>query len=555
MADAPVIKRTRARVPRVRTGCITCKKRHLKCDEEKPSCRQCISAGFKCDGYKPPQPAKPRETVATSTSVEVVAPLAAQKRLLPNPGCYELKLYQRYVAPKLSSYSDAGFWNVLIPQMSQTEPAIQHVVVAICAVHRDIESIRSYSQLSVLRPNPLAMKEASQAMQSLSQRIKSDPCSSLVPLVACLLFTCLELLCGNFETAIVHVANGFRILNSPGSTELAGRSHQQIADMNTVDKEVAPVFQHLSVLCLLFGQTHAFDTYGHVATTEFATFTSLESARLNLFELFSQVFRFIKVASDKADKGSIDFADLIEKVKFERRLQHWYSCMEQYVKSAAKLGRHVNENAVYILRLHHRTILVWLSVCLSVDGVDLNLHTSNFEEIVRLCESLARDSPSKRNSPGSTTTSPPQTAGYNKFSFGMGMIPSLYWVARECRDSTIRKKALDLLLRAPLHESLWDVHVFYKIFERAKAIEKSRKHSQKMLSPEDCWRGDLSLASDHKILLELPVHNFRHVQTYRIHNCLIPNNWSSDQRSGVTFRAKPWGPLGAWHIWDDSVYL
>ncbi|KAF2492596.1 hypothetical protein BU16DRAFT_563908 [Lophium mytilinum] len=555
MADAPVIKRTRARVLRVRTGCITCKKRHLKCDEEKPFCRQCISAGFKCDGYKPPQRAKSRKTIATST---LVAPLAAQKRLLPDPGCYELKLYQRYVAPKLSSYSDAAFWNVLIPQMSQTEPAIQHAVVAICAVHRDLESrdlesIRCYSQPSVLRPNPLALKKASQAMQSLSQRITSDPSSSLVPLVACLLFTCLELLCGNFETAIVHVANGFRILNSLGSTEIADRSHQQIADMHTVDKEVAPVFQHLSVLCLLFGQTHAFDTSGHVATTEFATFTSLESARRNLFELFSQVFRFIKVASDKADKESIALADLIEKVKFERRLQHWYSCMEQYVKSAAKLGHYVNENTANILRLHHRTILVWLSVCLSVDGADLNLHTSNFEEIVRLCESLVQDSPSKRNSPGSTATSPPQTPGHNKFSFGMGMIPSLYWVARECRDATIRKRASDLLLKALLRESLWDVHVFFKIAERAKAIEESRKHTQKPHSPEDCLRGDLSLASDHKSSPELPVHNIRHVQTSRIHNSLISNNCASDQRSGASFRAKPWGPFGAWHIWDDSV--
>ncbi|RFU28313.1 hypothetical protein B7463_g8024, partial [Scytalidium lignicola] len=555
MADPPVMKRTRARGPRVRTGCITCKIRHLKCDEEKPSCRQCISDGVKCDGYKPPQPAKPRKTAATSTSVGVVTPLAAQKRLLPNPGCYELKLYQRYVAPKLSSYSDAGFWNVLIPQMSQTEPAIRHAVAAICAVYRDIESIRSYSKLSVLRPNPLAIKEASQAMQSLSQRINSDPSSSLVPLVACLLFTCLELLCGNFETAIVHMASGFRIFNSLRSAELAGRSHQQIADMNTIEKEVAPMFQHLSVLCLLFGQTHAFDTTGHVATTEFATFTSLENARLNLFELFSQVFRFIKVASNKADKGSIDVVDLIEKVKFERRLQHWYSCMEQYVETTAKLGRHVNENTVNILRLHHHTILVWLSVCLSVDGADLDLHTSNFEEIVRLCESLARDSPSKHNSPGSTTTSLPQIPGYNKFSFGMGMIPSLYWVARECRDATIRKKALDLLLKAPLRESLWDAHVFSKIAERARAIEESQKHSQKTLFPEDYLRGNLSLASDHKIRPELPVHNFKLVRTYRIHNSLVSNNLSSDQRSGVTFRAKPWGPLGAWHIGDDFVYL
>ncbi|KAH8799749.1 hypothetical protein F5884DRAFT_811148 [Xylogone sp. PMI_703] len=554
MADPPAMKKIRARGPRVRTGCITCKIRHLKCDEEKPFCRQCISGRVKCDGYKPQQPVKPRKTAAMSTSVGAVAPLAAQKRLLPNTGCYELKLYQRYVAPKLSSSSDARFWAILIPQMSQTEPAIRHAVAAICAVHKDIQSIHSYPQLSVFRPNHLAIKEASWAMQSLSQKINSDPSSCLVPLVACLLFTCLELLCGNLETAVLHVAYGLRIFNDLRAAERAGRSHQQVGDMDTIEKEVAPIFQHLSLLCLLFGQTHAFDTPSHAATADFTTFTSLESARFNLFELFRQVFRFIKVASSKADKGTVDVADLIEKVKYERRLQHWYSCMEQYVETAAKLGRHVNENTVNILRLHHHTILVWLSVCLSVDGADLDLHTSNFEEIVRLCESLARDLPPKRNSPGAATTLTPQTPGYNKFSFGMGMIPSLYWVARECRDATIRERALDLLLKAPPRESLWDAHVFSKLAQRARAIEESQKYSQKTTFPGDYLRGDLSLVSGHKIRSELPVHCFRLGRTYRIYHSFVSNNLSSDQRPEVTFRARPWEPLGAWHIGDDFVY-
>ncbi|ATZ57742.1 hypothetical protein BCIN_15g02830 [Botrytis cinerea B05.10] len=44
-------KRTRAYFPKTRTGCWTCRKRRVKCDEKKPDCSRCEASGFKCDGY------------------------------------------------------------------------------------------------------------------------------------------------------------------------------------------------------------------------------------------------------------------------------------------------------------------------------------------------------------------------------------------------------------------------------------------------------------------------------------------------------------------------
>ncbi|CUM67142.1 uncharacterized protein PRCAT00004833001 [Priceomyces carsonii] len=39
------------KITRVRTGCWTCKKRHRKCDEAKPSCNNCIKTNRPCEGY------------------------------------------------------------------------------------------------------------------------------------------------------------------------------------------------------------------------------------------------------------------------------------------------------------------------------------------------------------------------------------------------------------------------------------------------------------------------------------------------------------------------
>src|SRR5271156_3905141 len=47
--------RKRARKPKVRTGCVTCKIRRIKCDEVKPACLRCTSSGRKCDGYATPR--------------------------------------------------------------------------------------------------------------------------------------------------------------------------------------------------------------------------------------------------------------------------------------------------------------------------------------------------------------------------------------------------------------------------------------------------------------------------------------------------------------------
>ncbi|KAJ5993170.1 hypothetical protein N7451_008894 [Penicillium sp. IBT 35674x] len=46
-------KKTRSSRPKVRTGCITCKARRVKCDETKPACVRCTTTGRRCDGYAP----------------------------------------------------------------------------------------------------------------------------------------------------------------------------------------------------------------------------------------------------------------------------------------------------------------------------------------------------------------------------------------------------------------------------------------------------------------------------------------------------------------------
>jgi hypothetical protein len=47
--------RVRRFAPKTRTGCLTCKRRRVKCDERKPTCYTCERVSAKCEGYQTPK--------------------------------------------------------------------------------------------------------------------------------------------------------------------------------------------------------------------------------------------------------------------------------------------------------------------------------------------------------------------------------------------------------------------------------------------------------------------------------------------------------------------
>ncbi|KAI1046733.1 hypothetical protein LB505_006725 [Fusarium chuoi] len=52
MTDEP--KRCRTKKVKARTGCSTCKRRKVKCDEQLPGCKRCAKVGVECPGYHKP---------------------------------------------------------------------------------------------------------------------------------------------------------------------------------------------------------------------------------------------------------------------------------------------------------------------------------------------------------------------------------------------------------------------------------------------------------------------------------------------------------------------
>ena len=75
------------------TGCVTCKLKRLKCDEEKPGCQQCARRKVECGGYKKDFKWRPFEETNVKINID------RQKRGMLRSGfeqlhyCYILSCY------------------------------------------------------------------------------------------------------------------------------------------------------------------------------------------------------------------------------------------------------------------------------------------------------------------------------------------------------------------------------------------------------------------------------------------------------------------------------
>jgi hypothetical protein len=75
--DKPKAKIVQQRTSRGRTraGCLTCKRRRVKCDEAHPQCSRCLRAALVCEGYTDASTAgSTKSLVTTSTRKPLLLP-------------------------------------------------------------------------------------------------------------------------------------------------------------------------------------------------------------------------------------------------------------------------------------------------------------------------------------------------------------------------------------------------------------------------------------------------------------------------------------------------
>ncbi|KAG7113621.1 Aspercryptin biosynthesis cluster-specific transcription regulator like protein [Verticillium longisporum] len=210
--DASVTKRNqpgskRPGLPKVRTGCSTCKTRRIKCDEEKPSCKRCTLTGRVCDGYK-------INTKLSGSSTETSCrQLLGPKLLLPRRDQDKVRSYRFFLniaSPALSTLFDFDFWLKDIPRICHTDPAIWHAVVGLSAAY-ELYSRAIDNSTATAKLRQLIRTQTSESIRSLTN-LSSRHSDKSRALVVSILFTCMSSIQWHYDEAHMHLKFARKIL-------------------------------------------------------------------------------------------------------------------------------------------------------------------------------------------------------------------------------------------------------------------------------------------------------------------------------------------------------
>ena len=381
--------------------------------------------------------------------------------------------YSREAAPQFVGSFGYSFWTSYIPQACSARPAVYRAVVAVGALH--------YSYLRNAGrdfKNQLALFHASKyydALQHLNRRIVNDDVEILEEtLTTCVLLTLYEVLRGDNNAALVHLAGGLQPLRNlqsresskPGETETTKKPTTH----NIFLEEISNLFARLDIQASSLVDGNALGI--PVRFAEFAmsdklaqsklVYSNLDQARNALVQLlaatwdllqrYATLWKYCFPEEVPPEVLSIRRASLSD-------LTQWLSDFHILLESQNFPLNPKEIQSCYTLRMQYLAASIRLSTCFDPEELTYDSYIPKFKEIVDLGSFLL--------------VSPTSISNKQVFSFtvDLGLIYPLYFTAFKCRHLDTRQTAIQLLKVAG-REGPWDGLSMALIAEKIMEVEE-----------------------------------------------------------------------------------
>lgn len=501
-------KQTRLGGKKTRTGCITCKIRRIKCDEAKPFCSRCTKTGRVCDGYSDISP-------RAKTPLGTVSLVSALDLKPDETRAYDYFLTTS--GPNMAGSLDKEFWCGQLLQLCHSERFVLDAVLAISTLYQhpqylqrfsvNLEGHQETSKLERLKAmqtgdpfgnhrvdqhHALALRYYNRSIATLKQRLAGGDVSPTLVLLSSMLYIAIEMVRDNVFVALGLFSQSISLV--PKAIE-HGRHDSLTAVLRIMLSRIA-------VIAATFGHTQAlkmppaFEDVGKVET-----FSSIKDARASLSAAMAGSYAFIKridhfhesidygpredpsngsqlhedvvsygrlitgadseaedfsqdrtqyeVYSDTGSATSLSLrtrsvmprayppdwlVSMRQQEKYSiNRLDKWRECFGEWQKRA---GYDQSDVTSHLLLYYHVT-RIWLATRLNVNQTGFDDFIHDFEQVLHHAEIYI------------------QANAGSHFMFEVGVIPPLYLTAAKCRVPSLRRRALQLLRRAPQKESIW----------------------------------------------------------------------------------------------------
>ncbi|KAI4109145.1 MAG: hypothetical protein LQ339_001951 [Xanthoria mediterranea] len=484
----------------VKTGCITCKIRHVKCDEEKPECYKCKSTGRKCDGYFPQKAVSSQPSLPPKQRNQSIVKVV-QSSFTPLPtaiggwtGTYdELRGfdYFRVQTSEDLAYSLNASLQELVLQNSHHNLAIKHAAIALGSLGETIRFGSHPTSLNTLSPafmkHEFARSQYCKAIQLLQRDIQRNEKETIeIALISCFLFVVFEFLQGNDQASTSHLRSGLAILRKQYFPHADTMGTVKGSKLNPMQSEIARIFHILDTQATMWLGLGAFQDKSYTpidcgpASSYISPnhFDSLDDACEDLIKLITRIYNFRRYASKHDFAPSTTHVPTAIYAQKEALLQelHIHRCrLSQFLTRQTDARRPEDPHRITILRINRKVTTMMLAAYLKPhEEIFYAECMSQFWQIISLSSFILRQSPGMPrrvvqivHKNHDVEDAPP---GRNLFSFFAGLIQPLYFTAIKCREKVTAHKAMDLLEGEPWREGAWDSAAMAKIARR-KVVE------------------------------------------------------------------------------------
>ncbi|KAJ0413429.1 hypothetical protein BJY00DRAFT_322034 [Aspergillus carlsbadensis] len=425
-------------MPKVHTGCLTCKQRRVKCDETRPICRNCSHTGRPCEGYL--QPRADSQTPIQVYSLPFKVPGSQADRQL-------LHFYIVEAAEELSSFLDSTLWTRLILQRCHDQPVIRHSLVTLSALYRD--SLSARPDLSN------AMQRIARCHRQLRLHLQSAGASVDTALICSVLFFAFEMLIRDAHTATLHLNNALNLLKHADCHSSSELLPHLTSILSRLDIHASAIDDDRMPMLSLVTPAETSGTVGTVPDE----LSTLEEAEAVLTKLQNWLLHtiIVHVAHKHDPPGALPLDILHERLVLHQQFERFFVALDVLAARLLALDR---SNRPLLLRIQARMYSAIL-----------------IENIPHL----------KEQTPNDSLQTALQDIQAFHFTLSSQLVAVLYFLCLKTNNAQNRDAALSLLQHSslPARDGLWESSK--AVFKLKALIERTIRQEEQSLAKTVGW--------------------------------------------------------------------
>ncbi|KAI1138593.1 hypothetical protein F5Y05DRAFT_404278 [Hypoxylon sp. FL0543] len=485
--NRPPIKR-RANHSKVRTGCVTCKKRRVKCDETKPYCGRCQKSGYVCGGYEDPNAKRRGDAPPSSVTcmakrsnnllkslqpraidaaqqlpVDLLIPPSLTPSYLEERDAPFFERFRAQISIDISSWCGGDYWKRVLSEVLQDD-CIRYAALALAAMLIAAERCSYPSNPSTValmqcKEGQLALQYYMTAISLCRKQLLGGLTNDVIRsnLTASFFFSMIEILQGNMATVDQIMVNGAMLIrNAVKAKTPCGRP------MVTWDQQLISMKGGFDKLTIMWGLSPFFHGQREVYT---ASTPSGQYAQMpekdkptsfirNCWTVFQNEVGLFLLGVRCGKVVSQEYMEtvILQKSKFLAKLRQWMPVID------AVLEREKNTSAYYPLSIMKASALAFttfLNCFLDRSDVTYDLHLPTFIEIIHICQRFI----------------PKKPPAHLKFSLDVDIFPLVSFTVTKCRDQKTRQLALKIFREVTYRQIFWNNQGMLKSLEALVDLE------------------------------------------------------------------------------------